>query len=227
MPEVHAPRLERVRVAVEQILAAERMAMRVDHVGAGQIDLHRRPSSRSMRAPLRTATGSVGSPRRHPDRRTASASPRRVARNVSNRNSPIASRRTDDAARCSAASGKEAGSCRTPRASTVVRRQQRRILLGRRRQAELALQAIQPCREHRPDGEVGVRGAVDRLHLDVRRARGRRRGPRDEPERGLAVLDTPALHRARPVMRLEPQVAGDRRRRDRDQSRAAIAGCPP
>ena len=80
-------------------------------------------------------------------------------------------------------------------------------------------EAVQPGREHRADGQIGVRGSVDGLHLDVRPGRRRRGGPRDEPERGLAVLDTPALHRARPVVRLEPQVAGDGRRRDRDQSR--------
>jgi hypothetical protein len=36
--EEHAPRLERTRLAVEQILGAERMTVGVDHLGARQVD---------------------------------------------------------------------------------------------------------------------------------------------------------------------------------------------
>ena len=103
----HAPRLERARFAVEQILGAERMAVRVDDVGAGEIDLHR--SSSWDRGPAQY---------RHRRRRIISSSsspsycahsPRRVATKVSNRKSPIASRSTSEAASRSAASASDAG----------------------------------------------------------------------------------------------------------------------
>ena len=112
----HAPRLERSRIAVEQILGAERMAVRVDDVGAGQIDLHR--SSSWDRGPAQN---------RHRRRRIISSSsrpsycahsPRRVARKVSNRNSPIASREHRRRRRAvPRPPARDAGSCRTPRAA--------------------------------------------------------------------------------------------------------------
>ena len=107
-----------------------------------------------------------------------SHSPRRVARNVSNRNSPIASRSTSDAASSLDRLRQRGGKLpHAPLLADLVG-EQGRVLLRRRRQPLAVLEAVQPGGQHRADRQVGVRRAVHRLDLHVRRARGRRRRAR-------------------------------------------------
>ena len=114
-PQVHAPGLERVRVAVEQVLGSEPVAVRVDDVGAGHIYFYRSCSVPEDRAPVRTAIAGGGSVPRRRVRRTPRT--RRVGwRGTSRGKSPMASR-TPEAASRSTASGSDAGSCRTPRST--------------------------------------------------------------------------------------------------------------
>ena len=96
-PQEHASRLERARFPLEQILGPERVTVRVDDVGAGRSTLHRsvllgpRPRSSTAIAGARISLLVV-------QPCVLRASPRRVARNVSNRKSPIASRSTSECA---------------------------------------------------------------------------------------------------------------------------------
>ena len=73
-----------------------------------------------------------------------------------------------------------------------------------------------PAAMSRGDDEVRIRRQVERLDLEVGRARVARRSG-DQTQRGLAVLEPPHLERAGPVARDQPQVAGRRRRADREQ----------
>jgi hypothetical protein len=112
--------------------------------------------------------------------------------------------------------GRELGD---PALASLGRRERRRILEGRLGEPQVAFEAVEAGGDDRPEDQVRIAAPVHGLDLQVRGLRSAPDHPRHEPEPRLAILAAPRLERARPPMRLESQVARDRRTRDPDDRR--------
>ena len=219
LAEEHRAGVEPIGVTFEQLVQTVGVGVRVDDAHARQIDRgHRASLLPGPRSPLSTASGAPGRRHRRPSRRTPRARPcawRRRSRRACPP-SPRAGRPSARAPRSRRRATTGAG--RSPLAS-LARRERRRILEGRLGEPQVAFEPVEAGGDDGPEDQVRVAAPVHGLDLQVRRLRAAADHPRHEPEPGLAVLAAPRLERTRPPVRLEPQVARDRRAGDRDDRR--------
>ena len=214
LAQEHHPRVEALGPLADEIPEPVRVRVRVDDLDARQIHVrHRHPPTAQYRHRCARTTSSGSWPSK------TSRSARRVARNESNSTSPIASRSIDDFSSSPIASPERCRELTDPQRTTLPRRDRRRIVQHRIGQRQLALETVDAGGHDRAEGEVGVRGRIHGLHLEVRRVRSAPDHPGHEAQGRFAILPPPACPRSAPPMGLQSLIARDRRSGDRGERR--------